>query len=235
MRSIVTALGLAALLVLRFAPPGSEQKTEAGLIAAWEQEQKSDPTTIKFEKTKDRQYHFSTKQFPFDGDLLVRNVVLEDYPGVNQDGISTGTIEVELQGVTDDFHRTFATSYAKWSTGNTLYWDPKAQHWHTQEQYFQQVRERIPRQMVWPTFVSFGWFGILLVIFGGLFFSLWRNTKRMKVISQRSERSLQISERNGQLAERNAQIFEQSLKLQEQNGKLFQEILEELKKISARP
>jgi hypothetical protein len=89
--------------------------------------------------------------------------------------------------------------------------------------------------MVWPTFVSFGWFGVLLVIFGGLFFSLWRNTKRMKVISQRSERSLQISERNGQLAERNAQIFDQSLKIQEQNAQLFQEILEELRKIATRP
>jgi len=234
MRGIVSAVSLAVLFTLRFTAPGPDQKTEAGLITAWEQEQKSDPTTIKFEKTKDRQYHFATKRFPFDGDLLVRNVLLEDYPSVNQDGISTGTIEVELQDVTDDFHRTFATSYAKWSTGNTLYWDPKAQHWLTQEQYFQQVRERIPRQMVWPSLFSFGWFGILLLIFGGLFFSLWRNTKRMKVINQRSERSLQISERNGQLAERNAQIFDQSLKIQEQNAKLFQEILEELKKIAAR-
>jgi hypothetical protein len=235
MRGIVSALSLAALLVLRFTPSGSEQKTEAGLIAAWEQERKSDPTTIKFEKTKDRQYHFSTKRFPFDGELLVRNVVLEDYPGVNQDGISTGTVEVELQGVTDDFHRTFGTSYAKWSTGNTLYWDPTAQHWLTSEQYFQQVRDRIPTQMVWPSLINFGWVGILLVIFGGLFFSLWRNNKRIKVINQRSERSLQISERNGQLAERNSQIFEQSLKLQEQNAKRFQEILEELKKIAALP
>ena len=162
-------------------------------------------------------------------------MVLEDYPGVNQDGISTATVEVQLQGVNEEFHRTFAASYGKWITGNTLYWDPKAQHWLTSEQYFQQVRERIPKQMVWPTLVSFGWFGILLAIFGGLLVSLWRNSKRMKVLNQRSERSLQISERNGQLAERNAQIFEQSLKLQEQNAKLFQEILEELKKISARP
>ena len=84
MRGIVSAFGLAALLVLRFAPPGSEQKTEAGLIGVWEQEQKSDPTTIQFEKTKDRQYHFATKRFPFDGELLIRNVVLEDYPGINR-------------------------------------------------------------------------------------------------------------------------------------------------------
>ena len=236
MRGIVSALSLAALLVFRLTPSSSEQKTEAGLIAAWEQEQKSDPTTIKFEKAKDRQYHFSTKRFPFDGELLIRNVALEDYPGVNQDGISTGTVEVELQGVNEEFHRTFAASYGNWITRNTLYWDPKGQHWLTPEQYFQQVRDRIPKQMAWwPSLLSFGWLGILLVIFGALFFSLRRNNKRIKVISQRSERSLQISERNGQLAERNSQIFEQSLKLQEQNAKLFQDILEELKKISGRP
>lgn len=235
MRGIVTAFGLAILLAVRLAPSGSDQKTEAGLIAAWEQEQKSDPATIKFEKTKDRQYHFSTKRFPFDGELLVRNVVLEDYPVFNEDGISVGTVEVELQGVTNEFHRTFATSYGKWLSGNTLHWDSKAQRWLTSEQYFQQVRERIPKQMAWPALISFGWLGILLVVFGGLFFSLWRNQKRMKIINQRSERTLQISERNAQLAERNSQIFEQSLKLQEQNAKLFQEILEELKRISARP
>lgn len=235
MRGFISTVSLAALLVFRLAPSGSDQKTEAALVAAWEQEQKSDPTTIKFEKTKDRQYHFSTKRFPFDGELIVRNVVLEDYPGVNQDGISTGTVEVELQGVNEEFHRTFAASYGKWITGNTLYWDPKAQHWLTSEQYFQQVRERIPKQMAWPALVSFGWLGILVVIFGFLFFSLWRYNSRMKVINQRSDRVMQISERNGQIAERNAQIAEQSLKLQEQNAKLFQEILEELKRISARP
>jgi len=235
MRGIVFALSLSALLVLRLAPPGSEQKTEAGLIAAWAQKQKSDPTTIKFEKTKDRQYHFATKRFPFDGELLVRNVVLEDYPGVNQDGISTGTVEVELQGVNEEFHRTFAASYGKWISGNTLYWDPKQQHWLTSEQYFQQVRERIPKQIAWPALVSFGWSGILLAIFVGLFFVIWRSNKRVKVLTQRGERSLQLSERNAQLAERNAQIFEQTLKLQEQNAKLFQDILEELKKISGRP
>src|SRR5262245_47948172 len=42
MRAIISALGLAALSVLRFVSPGSDQKTEEGLIAAWEHEQKSD-------------------------------------------------------------------------------------------------------------------------------------------------------------------------------------------------
>src|SRR5262249_47827609 len=149
--------------------------------------------TTKLEKTKDREYHFATKRFPFDGELLVRNVVIEDYPAFDKDAISTGTVEVELQGVTSDFHRTFATSYANWSRSNTLYWDPKAQHWLTPEQYYQQVRDRVPKQVVWPALVSFGWLGILVAIFGTLFLSLWRYNARIKVINQRSERTMQIS------------------------------------------
>jgi cell division protein FtsB len=211
------------------------QRSEEGLLAVWEQAQKNDSSTVKFERVKDRQYHFATKHFPFDGDLLVRNVVIEDFSAVNQNGISMGTVEVELQGVTDDFHRTFARSYAQWNMSNTLYWDPKAQQWLTSEKYFQQVRTRIPTQAMWPALMGFGWLGILVLIFAFLFFSLWRYNSKIKAITQRSERTLQISERNGQIAERNAQIFEQSFKLQQENAKVFQEILAELKKLSARP
>ncbi|PYU67273.1 MAG: hypothetical protein DMG49_19340 [Acidobacteria bacterium] len=100
--------------------------TEAGLLTAWERAQKNDPRAFKFKRVKDRQHHFATKRFPFDGDLLVRNAVVEDFSAVNQDGTSMGTVEVELQGATDDFYRTCARSYAQWNTPNTLYWDPKA-------------------------------------------------------------------------------------------------------------
>ena len=228
-------LGLAILLVGFISPAAQAQKTEAGLLSVWEQVQKSDSSTIKFEKTRDREYHFATKRFPFDGQLLVRNVVIEDFSAVNQDGVSMGTVEVELQGAGEDFHRTFARSYAQWNMSNTLYWEPKSQQWLTSDQYFQQVRARIPVQAAWPALVGFGWLGFLIFIAALLVFSLWRYNSKIKVINQRSERTMQISERNGQIAERNAQILEQNLKLQEQNNKIFGEILEELKKLSARP
>ncbi|MGB7589573.1 MAG: hypothetical protein WBM00_12805, partial [Solirubrobacterales bacterium] len=123
--------------------------------------------------------------------------------------------------------------YTQWTTTNTLYWNPKTQQWLTSEKYFQQVRARIPAQAVWPALMGFGWLGILVLIFAFLLFSLVRYNGKLKVINQRSERTLQISERNGQIAERNAQIFEQSLKLQQENAKIFQEMLAELKKMSA--
>jgi hypothetical protein len=92
MRTTVAALAIVLLLFAPWIPSASAQKSEEGLLAAWEQAQKADPNTLKFERVKDHQYHFATKRFPFDGDLLVRNGVVEDF-SVNQDGISMGTVE----------------------------------------------------------------------------------------------------------------------------------------------
>ena len=241
MQRMLCMFATAFLLASGWPPAARAQKTEVGLLAAWELAQKSDASTTKFEKIKDRQYHFATKRFPFDGDLLVRNVVIEDYSSVNQNGIGMGTVEVELQGATDELYRTYARSYSQWNVFNTLYWDPQPQRWLTSDQYFQQVRARIPTQAVWPGLMSFGWLALLIVIVGMLVLSLSRYNSKIKAINQRSERTVQISERNSQiaernaqLAERNAQLYEQNLKVQEQNGKLFQDILEELKKISSR-
>ncbi len=233
MKKLIAVSSLALLLFALWAQPARAQKSEEALLSAWEQAQKADPSTVKFEKVKDRQYHFATKRFPFDGDILVRNAVVEDFSAVNQDGISMGTIEMELQGVTEDFYRTYARSYTQWTITNTLYWSPKTQQWLTSEKYFQQVRARVPAQAAWPALMGFGWLGILVLIFAFLVFSLMRYNGKIKVINQRSERTLQISERNGQIAERNAQIFEQSLKLQQENVKIFQEMLAELRKKSA--
>src|SRR5438552_4778002 len=110
MRTTVAALAIVLLLFAPRIPSASAQKSEEGLLVAWEQAQKADPNTLKFERVKDHQYHFATKRFPFDGDLLVRNGVVEDF-SVYQDGISMGTVEAELQGLTDNFYRTYARSY----------------------------------------------------------------------------------------------------------------------------
>lgn len=235
MQRMLSIFAIVLFLGAGGAPAARAQKTEAGLMAAWEQAQKSDPSTTKFEKIKDRQYHFATKRFPFDGVVLARNLVIEDYSSVNQNGIEMGTVEVELQGPTDEFYRTYARSYSQWNVSNTLYWDTKSQRWLTSDQYFQQVRSHIPAQAMWPAMVSFGWLGFLIVILGALVLSLIRYNSKIRAINQRSERTLQISERNGQLAERNAQLYEKSFKLQEENVKVFQEILAELKKLSSRP
>ncbi len=122
---------IVSLLLLPFAASLLAQNNEVTLISAWEQVQKADAATLKFEKLADRKYYFATKRFPFDGELLIRNVSFQDYGGEDELNIASGTVEVELQGVSEDFHRTFATSYGQWALGNTLYWDSKSQAWLT--------------------------------------------------------------------------------------------------------
>src|SRR5437016_12432796 len=73
MRTTVAALAIVLLLFAPRIPSASAQKSEEGLLVAWEQAQKADPNTLKFERVKDHKYHFATNRFPLDGDLLVRN------------------------------------------------------------------------------------------------------------------------------------------------------------------
>jgi hypothetical protein len=220
----VARVALPALLAITFFGVSARaQRTPAGLIAAWEQEQKTDPKTSTFEKIKDGQYHFVTTQFPFDGTLQVRNVFIDDPRAADIYSASTGTVEIELYGVNEDFYRTYATSYARWNQSNTLYWLPKSQKWLSATDYFEQIRAKTSaRDFAWPAMISIGWDGIFVVLVLALVAILWRNNRRMQLIGQRSERTMKLSEKNSQIAERNLQI-------QEENAKIFREILEQLK------
>ena len=227
MLKIALALALFFALVL-LCPPASAQKDRAGLIAAWEQSQKSDPATAKLEKTSDGQYSFATKRFPFDGTLMVRNVSIDDSPAAyNDNQISTGTVEIELLNLPANFHEIYGTSYAQWYATNTLYWSGKSGRWLTSREYFQSVRDNLPLSRgLWPLWSISGWMLILLLILAFVVFNAWRATRRVAVMSQRNQRVLELSERNSQIAERNMQLAEE-------NNKIFREILDELKKQNA--
>jgi len=62
--SRLTFLVFAFLWLFGPTAPLHAQQNETTLISAWEQEQKADPATVKFEKLADRKYHFTTKRFP---------------------------------------------------------------------------------------------------------------------------------------------------------------------------
>jgi hypothetical protein len=220
----ITFFGIALLCLLGLAAPLHAQKNEATLISAWEQEQKADPSTLKFEKLADRKYHFATKRFPFDGELLIRNVSIREFSGEDDFGVSSGTVEIELQNINENFYRTYAMSYGNWMTGNTFYWDAKSQRWLTAEQNMKQLREGIPRiRPFWSICLAQGWLVIFLVILLVLLVPLFRYSRRWKEITARTNRSLGLTERAIQLSERNVQ-------LQEEHAKLLQEIRDLLNK-----
>jgi hypothetical protein len=224
MRRVFVVFGLAFLYLTGMTSTVRAQKNEAGLLAAWEQEQKADPSTTKFEKIGERRYHFVTKRFPFDGDLLVRNVSIQNLAPYEDQAYIMGTVELELQGVSDDFHRTFAMSYGQWTIGNTLYWDAKGQSWLTANERMKEAREALPRgRSLWTTLFAEGWSLVTLALLFFLVYSLFRYNRRMREITARSDRSLALTERAIQLSERNVQ-------LQEEHAKLLQEICDLLKK-----
>lgn len=226
MRCLLSYLVLCLAFALADAPIHA-QKNKAGLIAAWEQEQKTDPETIKLEKTADGQYNFATKRFPFDGLLLVRNTSIEDVPtAVNNKEMATGTVEVELQGLPDNFREIYGSSYARWRMTSTLYWSGAANRWMTSEEYLRSLRSNLPMGFVWSFMPFFGWTVILLIVLGVVVYNAFRANRRVAAISRRNERVIEISERNAALAEKNAALFEE-------NTKIFHEILDELKKLNA--
>ncbi len=215
------------LLITLVAFPVHAQKTEASLLAVWEQQQKSDPATIKFEKTAGRAYRFATKHFPFDGELLVRNISIQDNGATfaGQD-FTSGTVEVELVGVKDDFYRTFAVSYNQWNMGNTFYWNSKTSSWVTSQERLRHIQDELPfRGGFWTTLLASSGTIIVVLLFIPivLFLSFIRYNRRIKEINARAQRSLSLSERAIELSERNIQ-------LQEEHAKLLQEIRDGLKK-----
>jgi hypothetical protein len=227
---------LCALTVLCafVALPVHAQKTEAGLLAAWAQEQRTDPATIKFEKADDKRYHFATRHFPFDGDLLVRNISIQDAgsPLLGQD-FTSGTVEVELVGVKDDFYRTFAVSYNQWNMGNTLYWDAKKGSWVTSQERLRHFQDEFPlRGSFWTTVLAGGGPMLIFLLAIPMVILLYyvRYNRRIKDINARSARSLEISERAIQFSERAVQLSERNVQIQEEHTKLLQEIREQLKK-----
>jgi hypothetical protein len=213
----------AAFLLL--AVPLRAQKNEAGLISAWEREQKADPNTVKIEKTSDKHYHFSTKLFPFDGEVVVRNTAIQSYGAFEDQDFTSGTVEVELARVSEDFYRTFAVSYAQWTRGNTFYWDSKSQNWMTAQERMKHAQEVFPfKQSIWTTLLLGGGniILILLVVVGVLFFTFLRYNRRWKEINERAIQTRALSERAIQLSEKNVQI-------QEEHLKVLQEIRDHLK------
>jgi hypothetical protein len=75
--------------------------------------QRESPGTERLERTGDRRYRFKTRRFPFDGELVVLNLLIERLPLDEEPGY-TGTVEVELAGLPDDVRSRYVQSFARW-------------------------------------------------------------------------------------------------------------------------
>jgi hypothetical protein len=129
----------AIVLVLSPFLRAAVEPTEAGLLEAWEAAQRRDPKTAVFEKTGDRVYRFKTERFPYDGKIQILNLSVTDYgAGVGEEGLGgvIGAVELELEGVTEEFQRKFATSYSAWDQGNRFFFNKDEGRWLTVQENF---------------------------------------------------------------------------------------------------
>lgn len=207
---------LAAAAFLCLAPRAAAQSREDELIKAWEQLQKSDPATLTFEKIEARRYKLKTSLFPFDGEVKILNVFVDDRLAEFEEGAVTGTVECELVGINDEFRRKFFRSMAAWEGNNTLFWDKDAKKWISSREYYVRARARASELQCsvgtvassMPSIILLAALAVALLL---VFWAAARSRKQIKTVHDQTERTL---------------------KLAEDNNRLFREILAELKQIN---
>lgn len=196
--------------------------TEGSLLGAWESMQRDDPQTVLFKKTGESLYQFKTDRFPFDGQLRVLNVTVDERAGVYGDGCMLGVIEVELIDLPEDFLEKYSYSYSVWQTNNILYYNAESEEWLTSAEFMTRTRAREPAfgsffSSYFTTCLLIIVFIIILVVF---FVAVNRLQKRNRNYLDESRASIK----------RSLEIAEKSLSMTEESNSILRDILDELKK-----
>lgn len=213
--NIFTIIGLFFLLVptMLYALP-----TEGSLIKAWESFQQKDPKTIIFEKVSKNRYHFKTERFPFDGELKILNVTVDEQASSFEGGFILGVVEVELLNLPKDFLEKYSYSYSAWMQDNILYYDTEEEKWLSDEEYYGKMKEKMPTNFL---FDILNYLPFLFLLFIIVILIIAFN------VQQKNKRYLNYAY---DLSEKQMQLIEKSHKLAQKSNKLLAEILKELKK-----
>jgi hypothetical protein len=192
--------------------------TEKSLITAWENQQRNDPNTIVFEKISSNHYHFKTERFPFDGELQVLNVTIDEQISGFEGSFIMGIIEPELLDLPEDFLEKYSYSYSTWIQNNILYYDKEEEKWLSAKEYYSKAKENLPTSSFLDTVgyipLLFLFFIILLLIF------VYKIQRRNRLYLDHAR---ELSQKETDLAEKTYQLSRNS-------NKLLKEILKELKK-----
>lgn len=200
--------------VILFAAP-----TEESLIEAWENVQKKDPETVVFENLSPGSYRFKTERFPFDGELKVLNITIDERMEGYDYGFIMGVVEVELVDLPEDFLDKYSYSYSTWIQNNMLYYDEENGKWLSTKEYYGQIKEKIPSGYFMdvlnyaPSAIFFFFIFIVLIFV----FTVYRRNKKYLDFSY-------------DLSKKQMDIVEESHRLSKKNYKVLSEILKELKK-----
>jgi hypothetical protein len=214
--NIIVIMGLLFIFspVVLFSIP-----TEESLIQAWENIQKNDPETVAFEYLSPGSYHFKTERFPFDGELKVLNITIDERMEGYDYGFIMGVVEVELVGLAEDVLEKYYYSYSAWMQTNMLYYDKENEKWLSDKEYYGKIKEKMPSGcfmdvLNYAPFVIYLFFLFILLV---IIFAIQRKNKKYLDFAY-------------DLSKKQMDLVEESHKLSKKNYKVLSEILKELKK-----
>ncbi len=227
MRALAVLVALSALGASSYAqaPPD-----EASLLRAWEAAQRLSPATQALEPAGERRYRYRTSRFPFDGELVVLNVLIEPMPVEDGTGYS-GTVEVELVGLPPEVPVRFAQSYARWQASHILFYDPARGEWLTGDVW------RAARMKDLGATVGVGggilgflsanlfWFLFLVLLLVFLNFAGRKANRQMMTALEAQKAAMHDHQKSLEMGRR-------SIELNEESNRLLAEIRDELR---ARP
>jgi len=225
-RSVFFGLLLAGSILLADGKTAAKPD-EGSLLAAWEGALQSEESTEILQKTAERSYRFKTRLFPFDGELKVLNVLIDDFAeGEYLAGFASGSVEVELVGFSQEQMTRYARSYGHWYQLHTLFFDFKEGRWLTAREYrvMAMARNPLPAEGSLMSWLARNYF---LVIMALLALFLWWISKK----SGRQVKSA-LSQQNEamEITRRSIVLSEKAVQLNEEANALLKEILQELKR-----
>ncbi|HEY6553581.1 MAG TPA: hypothetical protein VI669_09505 [Vicinamibacteria bacterium] len=218
---------LVALSTIGAASYAQAPPDEASLLRAWEAAQRLSPATQTLEPTGERRYRYRTSRFPFDGELVVLNALIEPMPVDDGTGYF-GTVEVELVGLPPEVPVRFAQSYARWQGSHVLFYDPARGEWLTGE-VWRAARMKdlgatmgvgggllgfLSANLFWVLFL------VLLVVF--LSFAGRKANRQMKTALEAQKAVMDDHQRSLEMGRR-------SIELNEEANRLLAEIRDELR------
>ncbi len=213
------------------AQTASTPPKESGLLQAWEQLQREDAQTLKFERLDQGLYHFHTQRFPYDGQLRVLNLSITPLgydAGLNHSDLWQGVVEVELPEVEEAFYTRHSHSYSRWTQNNYFYYDSEQNRWLSPAEWSQRLTEQAGEPGGQAACVAnwigdFFWLFLLVML---LFFLIWiggKSNKQIKANMEAQDTALKQQEYAVKLSE-------EAVELSRESNRLLQEMLEILKK-----
>lgn len=210
-----------------------EPDIKARFLSAWEEYQRSLPTTVTLEKTDEKNiYDYETTLFPYKGKLIVNNVLVShdlnyyDYRIDTQD-ILKGVAEVQLLDAgSKELYEKYSESYQLWHKSHYLLYDSNKHQWVSAAQFIEaQNVVQLPPNAVCP--LSKGnflfkllkeiWPILLLIIFLVVF--IIALTKAQKKQIGKYDLSMERQLTSLEIQKKSLELQMKIVKLLEQNGK----------------